>query len=274
MFDQQSIDEEVRSAHHDDYSGWCRKRNFVPSPLLVPLEQVSNSKTSHQFITILCTCCGHSFDVPVYCGYRFCPICSISRQNRVRRRLKWLINSIVIHKPFGIKHLTLTIANQDDLALMVKSLIRSFRRLRQRAYWKNHVNGGAFVIEITGRPGNWHAHIHCILEAMYMDWATLHKLWIKCSGGRGLYISRLPKNKAVAYLTKYLTKSDAPLQVMEAMSYALKGTRLFSPFGNWYAVNCTYASIKPACPKCNTSALTLCDFIIYGRFVCTHTKYT
>lgn len=258
--------------------------NVSDRSLLVSYKQVSNTSVSlvipdllhtrpHQYIDLICVCCGHKFPVPVYCGFRFCRICSIRRQSRVRRRLKWLVNMVQIKRPYGIKHLTLTIPNGQDLPVMVKKLISSFRRLRQRSYWRNHVLGGAFVIEITGRPGDWHAHIHAILQARYMDWSTLHKLWISCSGGRGLYITKLSKSKACNYLTKYLTKSGLPDQVMEIMSAALKGTRLFSPFGQWYAINCLYPPPDPSCPGCDNGDLVLYDRFITGGWQGTYTRY-
>lgn len=256
----------------------------ISSPLLVPSKQVSNSPTSspiydenhtraHQYIDIWCTHCGHKFPVPVYCGFRFCRICSVRRQARVRRRLKWLLNLVKDKRPYCTKHLTLTISNGKDLPVMVKLLIRSFRKMRQRAYWKNHVKGGAFVIEITGNPGNWHAHIHAIIEARYMPWDVLHRLWNLCSGGEGVWISRIPKNKAIAYLTKYLTKSSAPIDTIQEMSAALHGTRLFSPFGRWYAINCTYVAPKPDCPNCEDGDLNIWYSYDCDKWSGTYTRY-
>lgn len=254
------------------------------SSLLVPLQQVSksvdeeeylspNTPGTHQYITIRCMCCAHTMDVPVYCGNRFCPVCSRRRLSRVRRRLEWIIKNVRLYRAYGFKHLTLTIPNQTDLPTMVKQLIKSFRRMRQRAYWKNHVKGGAFVIEITGRPGNWHAHIHAIIEARYMDWSRIHKLWSLCSGGEGTHISRIPAGKVIGYLTKYLSKPDVPDQVSIEISDSLKGTRLFSPFGAWYALNSSYIDSKPSCPECKQSDLMLNDYVIYGHYRGSFTKY-
>lgn len=260
------------------------EKSQLSPPLLVPSKQVSNLPTStpiydedhtrpHQYIDIWCTHCGHKFPVPVYCGYRFCRICSVRRQARVRRRLKWLVNQVEIKRPYGIKHLTLTIASEQDLPAMVKKLISSFRKMRQRAYWKNNVLGGSFVIEITGNPGNWHAHIHTIIEAKFMNWDVLHRLWFSCSGGKGVWISRLSQSKAVGYLTKYLTKSDVTTELMEEMSAALKGTRLFSPFGRWYAINCKYVPPKPDCPNCDNGDLNIYYSFDTDQWSGTYTRY-
>ena len=242
----------------------------LPASLVIP--DILHTRP-HRYVDLICIKCGHSFPVPVYCGFRFCRICSVKRQARVRSRLKWLISQIQIKKPYGFKHLTLTIPNGQDLPTMVKKLVKSFRRLRQRAYWKNHVNGGAFVIEITGHPGDWHAHIHAIIEAKYMDWSRLHKLWKSCSGGLGLYLQKISPTKCLNYLCKYLTKSGVTDQTINEMSDALKGSRLFSPFGQWYAINATYINNNNPCPQCNDGDVILNDFFLYGRWVGSYTRY-
>lgn len=255
------------------------------SSLLVPYKQVSKSDLSyelpdsvhtfeHQYINILCTHCGHNFFVPIYCGNRFCQICSVKRQSRVRRRLKWLTSQVEPPRGYGFKHLTLTISNMPTLDDMVKKLTKSFRRMRQRAYWKNNVIGGAFVIEITGHPGDWHAHIHAIIEARWMNYDRLKAIWIACSGSTGIYITRLSKNKVVNYLTKYLTKSGVSEELQMCMSDALKSARLFNPFGKWYAMNCLYRQPKPGCPACDDADLILCSLAYYDTYDGTVTRYT
>ncbi len=247
------------------------------SSLLVPSKQLSNftrnlklsdyyDQSDHQFIRLLCVQCGHDIVVPVYCGYRFCDICGLARQSRVRSRLKFLLANIRDEDHYGTKHLTLTIPNMSSLDGMVRRITKAFRKLRSRAYWKNHVLGGAFVLEITGRPGNWHVHIHAIIQAKYMTWNTLHKLWLKVSGGRGVYIQKIPRKQCILYLTKYLSKSGMPGQVMIAMSDALKGARLFSPFGTWYAVSKLYVRPVCLCSECKTGTFELYDQIVYGKF--------
>ena len=148
------------------------------------------------------------------------------------------------------KHLTLTIQNQHDLPEMLKGIIKSFRRLRQRAAWKNKVSGGAFVLEVTGRPGNWHAHIHAVLVARYFPFDILLKLWKEVSSGQGVYIQHKPVGIVVSHLCKYLSKPDVPEQVMEEVSAELKSYRMFQPFGCWFKLMKLYVKKKYPCPKC------------------------
>lgn len=215
----------------------------------------------HEFVRIECLQCGHFFDVPVYCGDRFCPVCSVTRRNRIRHRLEFLVENVNPRPGYRLKHLTLTIKNQSDLALMVSTLFSCFKELRQTASWKAHVDGGAFVCEITGCSGNWHVHIHAIIEARYYKWAEILKLWMQISPGRGVYIQNIPKREIVRYLTKYLSKNDTPIGDRDELNDALKGTRLYQPFGSWYAINLKYVKPPPLCPDCKGSF-----FMLSGEF--------
>lgn len=218
----------------------------------------------HFFQTLICSHCGHEIKIPVYCGNRFCPVCSVPRLARVKRRLKFLVRNSTIPRGAGFKHLTLTIRNQDDLPKMLKDIVRSFRRLRQRAAWKNRVLGGAFVLEVTGRPGNWHAHIHTILIAYYFPFNALLKLWEQVSSGQGVYIQKLPPKQVINYLAKYLTKPDVPDLVLDEVAAELKSYRLFQPFGCWFKLMKKYKDKTAGCPECKQHSW-LPEDIWYGQ---------
>ena len=154
----------------------------------------------------------------------------------------------------SFKHLTLTISNEKDLPEMLQSIVKSFRRLRQRAAWKNKVSGGAFVLEVTGRPGNWHAHIHALVVARYFPFHQLLKLWKEVSSGQGVYIQHKPVSQVVSHLCKYLSKPDVPDQVLEEVSAELKSYRMFQPFGCWFKLMKEYVDKGFACPECHQRA--------------------
>jgi len=215
---------------------------------LLPVAEVETE--AHRFTTIVCCYCGHEHKIPVYCGNRFCPICSRPRLARVRRRIGFLVKNNQFRMGYDFKHLTLTIRNRRDLCGMLRHLSKSFRRLRQRRLWRNHVEGGAFVFEVTSKDGYYHVHIHCIIYARFIEWQSLLKLWIDTSGGRGVYIQRIPQSQIVLYLTKYMSKPSCSPDIMQDVQEGLTGLRLFSPFGTWYALNKTYIDVKPGCPVC------------------------
>lgn len=220
----------------------------------------------HLYVAIMCTHCGHLINVPVYCGNRFCSVCGRARLSRVRRRLKWLVDQIPFRRDYVIKFLTLTISNQPKLAPMLKHITSSFRRLRQRAAWKKHVLGGAYVLEVTGSPGNWHAHIHIVIQSKWFPWKILKPLWVKCSGSQGVWIDDLPKHKIVHYLSKYLSKSSVLEPLENEVAESLKGFRLFHPFGDWFATSKRYVDEKPGCPECHSHVFCPVD-LIYGTHV-------
>jgi len=225
----------------------------------------------HDYTRIACTTCGDIIDVPIFCGDRFCPVCSVVRKSRIRNRLFWLIANCPKDPADRFRHLTLTISSQADLPAMIKKLLASFRKLRQRAWWKQKVNGGAFVIEVTGHPGAWHAHIHAIVYGRWMQWDHLLKLWKAVSGGIGVYVSHIPEAAAVGYLTKYLTKPDCPDLVAADIAEGLKGVRMFSVFGSWHKLNLTYVKPKHPCEKCGGEFWCNYD-ILAGNYPKTYSK--
>jgi len=190
----------------------------------------------HEFRNLRCSGCGAIITVPVYCGDRFCPLCSQSRRCRIEYRLNHLIKNRSVSSGYGLKHLTLTIPNRPDAGAAASEILAAFRRLRQRKQWKSYVSGGAFVLEITGRPLDWHVHIHAIIDARFFPWEHLHALWQKVSSGRGLYIQRIPAAQVVRYLLKYITKTAVSDAHRTELAAAFRGKRMFQPFGSWHSV--------------------------------------
>lgn len=217
---------------------------------------------NHSYTRIVCTNCNAFFDVPVYCGNRFCPVCMVGRQSRVRRKLRGLVELVKPSPGYSIKHLTLTIRNMCDLKPMVEHLLKSFRRLRQRTFWKNYVEGGVFVVEVTGKPGDWHAHLHVVISARYLPYKKLLSQWIAVSGSRGVYIKRIPISAIVNYLTKYLTKTElAGVHQIEA-SAALKGKRMFQAFGCWHTLVGQVTCAVAVCSCCGARSLIPLDIVV------------
>jgi hypothetical protein len=148
------------------------------------------------------------------------------------------------------KHLTLTIKNQLDLVPMLKHLAASFRRLRSHSIWKKAVRGGAFVIEVTGTTGNWHGHLHIILISKWVNWNALRDCWLKVSGSPGCFIENIPQARAVAYLTKYLTKPSCDDSELFIVNNSLFKFRLFQPFGFWHSLNIDFIPPRAKCKVC------------------------
>jgi len=228
---------------------------------------MSLEKRFHKFTHVYCLSCGHHWDVPIYCGNRFCDVCSGKRRSRVRQRIDFIIKQLNKKKQVSLKLLTLTVRSQDNLKGMIKHLSASFRKMRNMQYWKRQVFGGVFVFEIKGNPHCWHVHIHAIIESYYLDWYRIRRMWEKCSGSPGIDIRRAWDKKAVDYVIKYITKPSVPDSLLDDVNKELQGSRLFQPFGEWYAINSKFVYKRPGCPKCNQNSLALwCQVFHEGTF--------
>lgn len=212
--------------------------------------------SEHEWITLFCAYCGHNFRIPRPCRNRFCSVCSSVRCSKIRRRLNNLVEVQSKIPDQEIRFLTLTIKSEHNLEKQIRSLQKSFRRLRQRSSWKRKVVGGAFVVEITRPNEMWHAHIHCIIAGSYYPFKSLLNQWMQVSPGRGVYIKKIPPGLAVRYLSKYMTKPDETLSENDeyTVSFALKGVRLFQPFGTWHGFCKDLKNNHPPCKQCGSTS--------------------
>lgn len=207
-------------------------------------------RSSHGWRRIYCVFCGAWLDVLVDCGQRFCPECSKRRSRRIRNRLQLLLAKNEQIPKAGLKMITLSMPNCISLDDGIKDLVSSFRRLRQRVVWKQYVIGGAYVIEVKGRPGNWHPHIHAIVYSYYIPWARLRSSWRQCSGGTAVYINKVDGPRAIGYITKYITKADVPPALMDEVGRSLARFRLFTRFGTWHNITLPLLKYETPCTRC------------------------
>ena len=144
-------------------------------------------------------------------------------------------------------------ANCKDLEAGVSALVKNFRRLRQRQLWIRLVSGGAVVIEIKGRPNNWHPHLHILCYSLWVPWHDLQRCWKEISGGTACYISNVSHDQARYYVTKYITKADVPEFLEYGVGLVLKKLRLFQRFGDWHGVVLPKKFYDYKCPTCERS---------------------
>jgi hypothetical protein len=206
---------------------------------------------AHSYKRFYCRHCGFTVDAPQDCGHRFCPTCARRRAFRIRNRLTWLLNNNQPKTGFILKMITLSTSNCQDLDRGVRHLVSSFRKLRQRKIWKTHIDGGANIIEVKGRPGSWHPHLHVICWSRRIDWDDLRKAWTSVSGGLGCYIINTSSKSACFYVTKYITKPEVPQGTWEELGKVLVKYRLFQRFGSWHSLVIPKRVYEYACPKCS-----------------------
>jgi len=174
------------------------------------------------------------------CHDRWCVPCARARAREVAARLE-----LHCHNRRCL-FVTLTLRSSDQpLADQLDRLYQAFARLRRTKLWTSSVRGGAAVCEVTynhGR-GQWHPHLHCIVEGSWLPLEDLRSTWLRLTGDSYVCDVRLASGAehVAAYVCKYLSKptaaswSNRPDQLAEAIT-AFTGRRLIMTFGTWHGV--------------------------------------
>jgi len=126
--------------------------------------------------------------------------------------------------------------------------------LRQRAWWRKNVRGGAYFIEFRHTAQGWNPHLHVIVESAFLPVGTIRRHWESVSPGKIVDIRRIPLGSAVRYVTKYCTKLDLPEVLQQQASDALKSKRLFTLFGRWALVPKSGYVEGVRCTECGVAA--------------------
>jgi len=144
----------------------------------------------------------------------WCPDCAKHRAGRAKKRYTAKIQKFAdlnkrLYTPVLI---TLTVRSGFDLEERADVLFDSFRRLRNRGAWKDHIIGAIGSGEITfNREHGWHPHIHLIaFRKAFWDIEELQASWVASTRGEGIILDiRAIKGEmkgALNELLKYLTK--------------------------------------------------------------------
>lgn len=206
---------------------------------------------SHPFSTIFCAHCGTEHQIPVYCGDRFCEICGRPRLAKIKERLRQIL-ALPDRAPKGhrLKHIVLTLRNQPKALDMSKDLIKYFKALRNTRLWQNKISGGAYFLEITGVPGDWHAHLHIICDGTYFPHKQLSTIWERISKSKIVWVNEINARAAISYLASYVTKKPIDEVIKADLNEALKAFRMFQTFGKWHALKINKVRYTFPCPKC------------------------
>ncbi|KMQ76385.1 protein rep [Marinobacter subterrani] len=104
-----------------------------------------------------------------YCKHPQCPTCQSRRALRCCSKMHQLCDQNPTLTTGKWIFLTLTVRNcfVEELRTTIAAMNRAFGRLKQRAFWKQHVYGGIKFMEVT--PGRSdvdmaHPHFHCLLR--------------------------------------------------------------------------------------------------------------
>jgi len=182
------------------------------------------------------------------CRSRWCPMCAAQKAKFARESVQQWVESLYMPR-----FLTLTMEHcEDDLLPQIEHLQDSFRRLRQRAFWKDKVDGGIWFLQVhrSRNDGCWHPHLHVLLEGKYIEQGELSDLWKLVSYGS--YVLKIKSVHDVGRAAKYVARYSArpaslekmPLADRVEMIEALHGKRLCGCFGTAKVVTLTPPKVE------------------------------
>lgn len=132
--------------------------------------------------------------LPHTCKARWCPRChgiwakkTAARMKSTLARFKW---------PLSV-NLTMKNCPKGHLHEMWNDLRDSFRRLRRRKYWQDHVKGCITVRGLTynHEAQTWHAHFHLLLDCRWLEPEIWRQEWVAASRGKGRRIGQIQRIK-------------------------------------------------------------------------------
>ena len=169
------------------------------------------------------------------CRLRWCPVCSQAKSACIRQEVySWL------KKVRNPKFFTLTLAHSNrPLIEQVTQLYKHFRLFRQHRVISKHLRGGVWFFQLkrSKKSGDWHPHLHCLLDSDYIDKRTLSQEWLLTTGNSFIVDIRSVKDarKVGEYVSRYCAKpgrlSDFQRADQIEMFSVFHGKRLCGAFG-------------------------------------------
>lgn len=171
------------------------------------------------------------------CRNRWCQACGRERAARI------VNGTLQVMSGKCPRFLTLTLRHSaTPLTDQIDRIYESFKKLRKRESWNNHVTGGAAFLEVklSDKDGLWHVHLHCLIEGEYWDGREIAREWHAVTGDSFIIDIRPVENHEyrARYVTKYVTKpADASVyrdcDKLDELLVAMRGRRLCLTFGTW-----------------------------------------
>jgi len=196
----------------------------------------------HRHLTTL-TCGKHiERTIPTFtCEFRLCPHCARRQANN--KVHKYIPRSFAFVKLHNVTpcHLVLTQPkkNNESLKEAVNRLLKSFKKLYRRQFFKAYFKGGLWSIEFTFDGESYHVHLHVLVfRSKWFDVARLKSEWSSVGGGENLRLDRITDiKKGIREVLKYISKpsdierfTSAQLQQVIDM----KGRRFMGTFGEFH----------------------------------------
>jgi len=169
------------------------------------------------------------------CRLRWCPICSGALSKFRSSSIKdWLSHQ---HQTkfatFTLKHSAAGLDHQ------LKWIYYYFRQLRKTKFFRRICRGGIWFFQVkrSSKDGCWHPHLHCLLNAQFIDHDRLSELWKKITKGSYIVDIRAirDENDVSDYVARYSSRpaflSDFTHSDRIEIVSALHGKRLCGKWG-------------------------------------------
>lgn len=181
------------------------------------------------------------------CRLKWCPMCSANKRYIIRQAVKdWLKT---IRNP---KFMTFTVKHSDlPLAEQIKKIYKAYRLFRLHKFLKNKQRGGVWFFQIkrSKKTGQWHPHIHVVMDMDYINKVQIQDDWLLTTGDSFVVDIRAIKDpgKVADYVARY---ASTPCKLTEfnetdqdTIFSVLRGKRLCGKFGT--GNSCLFKPQKP-----------------------------
>jgi len=169
------------------------------------------------------------------CRLRWCPICSSARS-------RFIVSSVQdwLNKHPRSKFLTLTYEHSSaPLLHQINSLYSHFRQFRKRKYIRKKIAGGIWFFQVKKSEisGEWHPHIHCVIDAPYIPQKSLSQEWLKTTLTSYIVDIRPIRNRdeVADYVARYCSRPAGLKDFAESdqvdIFHAMHGRRLCGTWG-------------------------------------------
>ena len=204
--------------------------------------------------------------------YRVCTRCARKRYLVVQRKLLDPLTSLLKGRGSrtNLRLMTLTQENFKDPNKGIDYIHESFKRLKQRKWWKKRVYSYVAAVEPKlQNNGLWHVHIHIVANMVFIGKTDLSTNWRTATGGVGYIvdISGSVTNVfgAVNHLMNYVTKRAGANLNQYLIQAMMKGRRLLLTGGQFHAHHKNSLMIKksPLLCKCCGSTFQWIHFSDY-----------
>ena len=212
-----------------------------------------------KYISLSCLHCGKVHRIWKRCENRVrCPDCRKQWSRDSQKRFKPVLEAMQASGQY-VRFMTLTVKNGSDLAERVKHLERSFRKFKQRKFWKGNVDGAIRVLEITRSADGWHPHYHIVFVGRFIPQAKLQEQWEEITGDSRIVDVRQASSTVLKELFKYTVK-DADLQPgdLDDVERVLRNKNVVVVLGKFYRRQVMKRESNPLkCESCGSTAFWL-----------------